>query len=149
MAINFSESSDIIKVVSRLDDAIGCSDEEYEKYLEDLDESWLDLDPEKIPVRFVLKTELNYKAQRQIKKDQVSVSQEGGMGVNMGFMMLEIRMALTDIENPSSPKIEFSKDKDGYANSDLIARLDTYGILQDLYSARNFALKPKISKKKS
>lgn len=149
MAIKLAEATEVIKVICHLDDCINCTDEEYEKYLETLDESILQLSDEadKFPVRFVLRTELNYKAQRQIKKDQVSVSEEGGMGVNMGFTMLDIRLSLIDIEHPSSPKLEFSKGKDGLADQELVARLDSYGIAQDLYNARQNAIKPAVSKK--
>lgn len=147
MGIKLSENSDVIRVISRLDDCIQCVDSEYEKYLETLDESLLQLSGESEPVRFVMKTELNYKAQRQIKKDQVSVSTEGGMGFNMGFTMLDVRLSLIDIENSTSPKLSFSKGKDGLADEDLVARLDSYGIAQDLYIARQHAIKPTISKK--
>ena len=146
MAIVINEISDVIKVISHLDDSVQCSSEEYEKYLETLDETILQLAEDSKPVRFVLKPELDYKSQRQIKKDQVMVQKEGP-GVNIGYMMLELRYCLIDVENPGSNRLTFVKGKDGLASEELIARLETYGISSDLTKARNFATKPKVSKK--
>lgn len=149
MAILLEDLQETIEVISRLDSAVTCDEAAYDTYLETLDESLLALDLEQEPVRFVLKLELDYKAQRQIKKDQVSVGTDGGMGVNMGFTMLEIKLALVDIKNPGTEKLRYLKDRDGYADNNLIARLDAYGILQDLYTARQNALKKPVNKKKS
>lgn len=146
MAIAINAVSEVIKVISRLDDSINCSDDEYDQYLESLDESILKLEEDAKPVRFVLKSQLDYKAQRQIKKDQVSV-QDGSMGVNLGFMMLELRLCLIDVEDPGTPLLTFVKGKDGLASEELIARLESLGISTDLIAARNHAIKPKVSKK--
>ena len=146
MAIAINNAAEVIKVISRLDDCINCSEEEYDKYLESLDESILQLSPESKPVKFVLKSQLDYKTQRRIKKDQVSM-QDGAMGVNLGYLMLELRMVLIDIEEPGTPLLTFVKGKDGFASEELVARLESLGISQDLIAARNNATKPKVSKK--
>ena len=146
MAIAINAVSEVIKVISRLDDCINCTEEEYDKYLESLDESILNMEEGSKPVRFVLKSQLDYKAQRQIKKDQVSM-QDGSMGVNLGFMMLELRICLIDVEDPGTPLLTFVKGKDGLASEDLIARLESLGISSDLIAARNHAVKPKVPKK--
>jgi hypothetical protein len=146
MAIAINAVSDVIKVISRLDDCVNCDEEQYEKYLETLEESILQMDEGAQPVRFVLKSQLDYKSQRRIKQDQVSV-QDGAVGVNLGFMMLELRLVLKDIENPGSPLLTFVKGKDGLASEELIARLESLGISSDLITARNHAIKPKVSKK--
>jgi len=146
MAIVMNAVSDSIKVISRLDDCVKCGEEQYEEYLESLDESVLEMEEGAKPVRFVVKSQLDYKSQRRIKQDQVSMH-EGAMGVNLGFMMLELRMVLVDIEDPGSPLLTFVKGKDGLASEDLIARLESLGISSDLIAARNLAIRPKVPKK--
>jgi hypothetical protein len=146
MAIAINAVSEVIKVVSSLDDCVNCTEEEYGEYLKTLDESILKMEDGAEPVRFVLKTQLDYKSQRQIKKDQIAV-QDGGMGVNLGFIMLELRLVLKDIENPGSPLLTFVKGPDGLASEELVARLESLGISSDLISARNYAIKPSIPKK--
>jgi hypothetical protein len=146
MAIVMNAVSDSIKVISRLDDCVKCDEEQYEEYLESLDESVLEMEEGAKPVRFVVKSQLDYKSQRRIKQDQVSMH-EGAMGVNLGFMMLELRMVLVDIEDPGSPLLTFVKGKDGLASEDLIARLESLGISSDLIAARNLAIRPKVPKK--
>jgi hypothetical protein len=146
MAIVMNAVSDSIKVISRLDDCVKCSEETYEEYLESLDESALEMEEGAVPVRFVLKSQLDYKSQRRIKQDQVSMH-DGAMGVNLGFMMLELRMVLVDIENPGTPLLTFVKGKDGLASEDLVATLESLGISTDLIAARNYAIRPKVPKK--
>lgn len=147
MAIKLADARNQIEVICSIDDSVRCDEDTYKKYLETLDESLLDLDPESVPVRFVLKTTLDYKSTRQIKQDQVSMTKDGGMGVNMGYTMLEMRLCLIDVKDPSSPLLAFKKGPDGKADEDLIVRLDACGILSDLIVARQNAVKPVVSKK--
>ena len=146
MGILLAEEREFIKVISRIDDSVNCTDDEYNEYLKTLDENYLGLSDDSLPVRFVLKTKLNYKEVRQIKKDQVAVT-EAGMGVNVGFTMLDVRLSLVDIENPSHPRLNFRKGKDGLADEELISLLDSLGIVSDLYQAKQNCIKPPVSKK--
>lgn len=140
MAFKFNSADDIIKVVSRQDDALpeDLLEEEFEKYQETLDESHLRLTG--IPTRFVIRRTLPFGAQQEVTNQQVKVGQDGKPQVNFGFILEEIRCALINIENPDDlpedQKLVFKRDADGYASKDLIAKLNAAGIVSELYSTK-------------
>jgi hypothetical protein len=140
MAIKFSSASDIFKVVSRHDDSIAedLTDEEFDLYQQSLDESHLRLVGE--PTRFIVRRTLSYGAQQEVTNQQVTVGKDGKPKVNFGFVLEEVRCALIDIENPSSlpedQKLHFVKDIDGFASKELIAKLNSIGIVSEIYSAK-------------
>lgn len=134
-------SNDTIKVVAFQDDCVNCSRETYNTYLQNLDENLLELNGE--PTRFVLKKILPYNVQSQIESDRIKVdSKTQLMTVSMSSLH-EIRVSLIAIESPSDQKaedrIEFKKDSDNYASKDLMAALNSVGIVTDLYTAKQAA----------
>lgn len=140
MAIKFNSASDIIKVISRHDDALpeDLLEEEFDLYQTTLDESHLRLVGN--PTRFVIRRTLSFGAQQAVTNQQLGIDSNGKPKMNFGFMLEEIRCALIDIENPEDlpedQKLEFKKDVDGYASKDLIAKLNAIGIVSELYAAK-------------
>jgi hypothetical protein len=132
--INMDTSKTISVIVSKDSSIKGVSDEIYESYLKDLDES-------KLPVegpctRFVLKRTLPYKDTKRVMNSQMSF-EDGKPSVNISFILDEVRCALVGIEGPGSEF--FKKDKDGYAPLELVNALYNGGVLMDLYNARKNA----------
>jgi hypothetical protein len=158
MAVSFNRTD--LKVIARIDDSLdpACL-EKYDSYLKDLDESKLSFLEGCEPTRFVIKKSLGWQESSDLKNKQVKMnrgvgSQAGDMkiDINVGSTpMEEVRLALVDIEHPdgSDPGcLVFVKDIDGYASKTLIADLDSCGIVENLYTAKQNA-SPKAATKKS
>jgi hypothetical protein len=154
MAFKFSSTNDVIKVVSRKDTALPADllDEEFEQYQRTLDESYLRLTEE--PTRFVLKKSLPFEAQQNITNQQIGISKETGKAeMRFGFMLEEVRCALTDIENPASlpeaDRLIFRRDThDRFAAKEIIAILNSEGIVSELYAAMKAGAKQSVPEKK-
>lgn len=138
MALNISDDN-TIEVISSKDESVRCEAGDYSKYLETLDESLLDLDPNVSPTRFVLRTSLKYDESKAIKNQQLGYKMNGEMSILTGFMMDVIRTCLIDIKGAGTG-IEFKKDRDGKASKDLVGKLDQHGIMQELFIARQNSL---------
>jgi len=140
MALFISKNDGVIKVISRKDSAVNCDDEAYELYQKQLDEELLELEGD--PTRFVLKRGLSYKEQQTVKDAQVKMDGKK-FSITLSYMMEEVRIALIDIENPGdieeSQKIIFKKADDGKASKELIAMLETFGVVTELFTARSNA----------
>lgn len=145
MALSLDYSG-TIRVIPFQDPSIDVDRETYEKYLVDLDEGILNfVEDAGEPTRFVLKKQIPYKYQQQAQERQVKIV-AGQPEINVSFMDIEIRAALTDIENPGSKTLEFKKDgADQLCQWDLFGLLKTAGIIPDLYFARKNALEKKGS----
>jgi len=140
MAFDFDLDTDSeVRVIVSKDSAIkGTSEEDYESYLESLDESKLQFVEGVEPTRFVLRKTLPYRDTKMVMNAQVTVDEDNKPKVNISFIMDEVRCALLGIEGPNSNK--FIKDKkDGYADSKLINFLYNRGVLMDLYNGRRNA----------
>lgn len=123
-----------VAVIVSKDNAIkGTTDEAYEEYLKDLDETKLAISGE--PTRFVLKKTLPYKDTKKVMNSQVSLEGKKPK-VNISFIMDEVRCALVAIENSNIP---LKKDSDGYCSADIVNALYNRGVLMDLYTARRNA----------
>lgn len=129
------QSAETFKIVSRRDDSVGCDEATYSQYLKTLDESLLELKTESNPTRFVLRKVLPFAARQRIKNEQISYKGGSDVEIRMGFVMEEMRAALVGVENAGSPNLEYKKENDGLASKELIAVLDAYGILDELYLA--------------
>lgn len=139
-----------IEVICSRDGSIGAP-EMYQAYLKHLDEDLLELKEDSTPTRFVLKTVLDYKCQQKIKNMQISYS-DGDVDLKLGFVIEEIRMSLIDIKDPGAESIKFKKEGDTYASKRLMSILESNGIINDLYNARQHAMEPESGedpKKKS
>jgi hypothetical protein len=144
MALNLTSTSDTIEVISSKDESVTCGVAEYGEYLLDLDEEKLGLKPDIAPTRFVLKKILPYGISKKIKDQQVGYK-DGEVEVRLGFMLEDVRASLVSIINPGT--LEFKKEGDGFAAKSLIEKLDAYGIVQELYTARQGAVSKDSSKK--
>lgn len=128
------DTSKTVDIVVSKDNAVGCSEEEYEEYLNDLDESRLQLKGE--PTRFQLKKVLPYKDTKRVMNSQMTVGKDGNTQMNLSFMLEEVRCALLGIKGS---KTEFKKDGDGYCSKDIVNELYNRGVLMDLYNGRRNA----------
>jgi hypothetical protein len=141
MGIKLSQISDgTIEVISRIDDAIVFNEEAYGRYLETLDESNLTFVEGKQPTKFVMRKVLPYKLSQKVQNKQLSFDGKQPQ-LSLTFMAEEVRCSLITIKNPDyladEDKIKFEKSKDDEgASDDLIAKLISCGIAQDLYVAR-------------
>jgi hypothetical protein len=143
MALNLEGLTDNIEVIVKIDPAVHCTDEDYELYLQDNDESRLNLNGEE-PTRFVMKKLLDFRAQEKISKSMISADVSSGrpdqMNLNISGMP-ELRATLIDIKNPGSPGLEFRKDKDdNLVSRELIAMLNSVGAADQLLAARRNAV---------
>lgn len=150
MAFSIEPVDTTIKVVVSKDNAVHCTDDEYEKYTETLDESLLKLDG--CPTRFVLRKNLSYEASQKVMDAQASFV-KGKVQMNMSYVLEEIRASWIGVENPPDlPKdqcITWKRENDGLANKGLVAGLQNAGVLMDLYKARqSFGSAPAESAKK-
>lgn len=137
MALKLPSRNETFKVVLRLDSAIGCPAEDYDKYLESLDESVLQLTEE--PTRFVMRKVLPYRLASGVQDKQFSFK-KGEVEVRSSFMLEEVRCSIVGIENPAhiplEERLEFKADGDGGASEDLMSILGASNLVMDLYRAR-------------
>ncbi len=138
MAFTIDNTSSTIEVILSKDSAVKCDSDSYEKYLETLDESLLELDGE--PTRFVLRKNLPYEASRKVMNAQATYV-KGEVQLQMSYVLEEVRASLIDIKNPSDlPKdkcLNFKKENDGLCSKEIVGWLQSYGVLMDLYRARS------------
>lgn len=144
MALKLSSASDTIKVVPRIDDAIG-PEAKYDKYLEDLNETHLDLG-ERVPTRIVMRKVLPYGLATKVENSQMSIKGAKGDGegmdiqLNAAFMMEDVRCSICGVDNPPgmSPDqmIKFELASDGGASEEFVAQLHAAKLVGDLYKAR-------------
>lgn len=141
MAIKLSNNSVNLKVICRIDSAIpeDLTDSEWDLYQNSLEESHLRLTEK--PTYFIMKKSLNFGAQQNIVNQQINIDATGKPNLQLGYMLEEVRCALVDIENPSTIPVEehikYVKEIDGYASKELIAQLNSVGIVSQLFSIRN------------
>lgn len=150
MAFSIEAPDTTIKVVVSKDTAVNCSEDEYEKYTETLDESLLQLDG--CPTRFILRKNLSYEASQKVMDAQASFV-KGKVQMNMSYVLEEVRAALIGVENPpdlsKDESIIWKRENDGLTNKQLVAGLQNAGVLMDLYKARqSFGSNPGESAKK-
>jgi len=149
MALFLEMGKDNLEVISSKDDAVTVDAEAYGKYLETLDEAILCLKPGVEPTRFVLRRMLSYGMTQKIKTEQAGLGEDGKVQIRMGYILDDVRASLVDIKNPGSPILAFKKDSDGYASKELVAMLEQAGIANELYAARQAAVKSGGASKKS
>lgn len=132
-----------IKVICFNDSAIeGTSQEDYDEYLEELDESKLKIVEKGLPTRFVMRKVLPYKLSLKLKNAQVAMK-DGTLTPQLSFMNEEVRLSLIDIENPQvSPQHEkhlliFKKHGDGGATDAIMEKLEAFGAISNLYQAKS------------
>lgn len=143
MAFSISKPDQSIEVIVSKDSALDCSSDDYDAYLENLDESKLKFKSGDEPTRFVMRKTLPYEASQKVMNSQASID-KGKVTLNMSYVMEEVRLALIDIKNPAQlskeQQIEFKRENDGYCSKVLIAGLQASGVLMDLFRARQAVL---------
>jgi hypothetical protein len=134
-----------IKVVAQCDSAVAVNDDVYQQYLQELDESLLDMKEE--PTRFVVKLVLSYEQQTALDNDKMKMNGTDRTVQINSSLLPEARACLVGIEAPASQpaedKLEFKKGNDGLADKDLISELNAAGICANLSTARAIALAKK------
>lgn len=140
-----------IKVILRVDSALditdkGEDDDEYDDYINaGLDESKLKLKDGQEATRFVMKRSIPLKHATRIESAKLKYGADGEVNVQLGFIIEEIRACLKGVENPPSvPKdkqIALKFTGDGLVEERMMAGLVAAGVVQNLYAARQSALK--------
>jgi hypothetical protein len=157
MALKLSTIADgTIEVIARIDSSLPAdlTDDEYNKYLENLDETILRISGDDKPTRFVMRRVLPYALAQKVANKQLKLI-EGNLQPQLGYMTEEVRCALVSIKNPDTvpadEQLKFERASDHGASEDLIARLMSCGVVMNLYHARTNALqnKSKSDPKKS
>lgn len=126
-----------VELIVRCDEVIG-EDADYDAYLKDLDEKHLKLTGE--PSRFVLNLELKSGEGQRVKNAMLGGrDDDGDPKLTYGSWSFSVaKVALKDIKNPPDFPLETSfvmkKDGAGNVHDDLLARLDRFGIVQDIFS---------------
>jgi hypothetical protein len=143
--VRSGNNTDTIKVISKIDDAIDTSAENFEdtyiEYLKEMDESKLTIVPGKIPTRFVLKRFLKYDEQYEVKSKQYTIDKKHKeTQINMAFVYDEIRVRLVGIENDPAETdcLVYKADGSGGATKDLMSKIVDSGVVDDLYLAVHY-----------
>lgn len=132
------DTESTISVIVHKDSSISkTSEESYESYLEDLDETKLTFEEGMEPTRFIMKKTLPYKDSKMVMNSQVGIDEDGKPKVQMSFVLDEVRCALVGMQGAGSDS--FVKDKDNYASMQVVNSLHQAGVLMDLYNARKNA----------
>lgn len=149
MALVLESGKETIEVIASRDGSVQCDAAAYGTYLQTLDEAVLDLVPGQVPTRFVLRKVLPFGMSQKIKTEQAGIDENGKVQVRMGYILDDVRAALIDVKDPGSPSLTFKKDSDGFVARDLVALLESAGIANELYAARQGASKASGPSKKS
>jgi hypothetical protein len=140
-----------IEVILRIDSALdisdkGQDDDEYDDYLNSgLDESKLKFKAGEEPTRFVMRRNITLKHATRIENAKVKYEAGGEVSVQLGFIIEEVRAALKGVKNPSSvpadKQLVLKFTGDGLVDDRQMAGLISAGVVQNLYAARQVALK--------
>jgi hypothetical protein len=142
-----------IEVVLRVDSALDLSEgetNEYDEYIESgLDEGKLKFKEGMEPTRFVMKRNIPLKHATRIENAKLKYDAAGEVSVQLGFIIEEVRAALKGVKNPESvPKaqqIDLKFTGDGLVDERQMAALISAGVVQNLYTGRQAALKSSLS----
>lgn len=152
LVLNLSNKQ-TIEVVTFVDECLDMTREDYDLYLEDVEnKDLLAFKEGKTYVdctRFVLKKVLSFDNQQNIMGRQMKMSfnaqtKKSEMTSDISYILEEARISIADINSPDQiDAIRFKKDSDGYLNKSICAALQSAGILMDLYNARQNSLSVK------
>lgn len=138
-----------IEVILRVDDALDLTadgdDDPYDAYITaGLDESKLKLKPDAEPTRFIMRRSIPLKHATRIENAKMGYTVEGGVQVQLGFIIEEVRASLKGVKNPSSvpqdKQIVLKFTGDGLLDDKQMAALVASGVVQNLYAARQAAI---------
>lgn len=158
MAIELPKIDEYVEVPLRMDSALNMTDEEYDLYLENLDDSLLKFNDGEIPTIFKMRKVLPYRLSQKVddmKMKMEYATRKGGeakVSPRMAWLAEEVRCSLVDVVNPPNvpldKHIKFKQDGDGGADQGFMAQLVALGVVMDLYTARNSNKKKLADKKK-
>jgi hypothetical protein len=142
MAFKIAEKKPLnaIQVISKNDDALDTDKSNWEQYEKTGDVAHLVFVPDKQPTIFLCNFELKGKQAAAIKNSMLGGrDDEGNASVALGTWSFRVvKQTLKDIKNPAdlSPAecIQFKADKDGLAHDDVLAELDRYGVLNEIFA---------------
>jgi hypothetical protein len=128
-----------IEVIVRVDSALDVTGEEYDAYLEDLDESKLKLKDSLVPTRFLMRRQIGYKHILRVENSKAKYV-DGEMTPQMGFITETVRAALKGIKYddsvPAEKRIQIKLTGDGLVEDRLMSSFVQAGIVNDLFKAR-------------
>jgi len=137
MAIKFVTQQDsTFSFISSKDDSVRCSSEDYAKYMENFDESLLNLNPEVTPTRFILSQSTKIKDVLQAKDSMAGIAmkaQNTGELPIYSLMFSQVRVAIKDIL--TGDVSEMKKGQDGMISDEIMLSLATSEILPELFTA--------------
>lgn len=148
MALSLEVGKETIEVISSRDPSVKCEGDAYSNYLDSLDENLLQIADGTEPTRFVMRKILPFGVTQRLKTEQGALDENGRMQIRMGYILDEVRAALIDVKNPGSPSLHYKKDSDGFASKELITLLESAGITNELFAARQAAMRGTGASKK-
>ena len=137
MAIKFASPQDVnFNFISSKDEAVRCSNEDYAKYLESLDEQILDLNPDIPATRFVLSLSSKIKDVLSAKDSLAGIAMKAQSTGEMpiySLMFSQVRVAIKDIITGGSS--EMKKGQDGLVADEIMLSLASSDILPEIFTA--------------
>jgi hypothetical protein len=137
MAIKFASPQDVnFNFISSKDEAVRCSNEDYAKYLESLDEQVLDLNPDIPATRFVLSLSSKIKDVLSAKDSLAGIAMKAQSTGEMpiySLMFSQVRVAIKDIITNGSS--EMKKGQDGLVADEIMLSLASSDILPEIFTA--------------
>lgn len=134
-----------IEVILKFDSALDVTGEEYDSYLENLDESLLKFKDGELPTKFVMRRNIPLKHATRIENGKLKYDDAGEVSVGLSFIIEEVRAALKDIKYDSSvpqeKRIVLKFTGDGLVEGTIMGAFVSAGIVQNLYRARTNYLK--------
>jgi hypothetical protein len=146
MAIRRTEQRKInaVEIISKADDALDLEQSNWAEYEKTYDVAHLKFQPNKQPTRFIANFEFTGKHSAKIKNSIFGGRDEddGTPKVALGDWSFKVvKYSLKDIKNPDylpeAECIKFIKDESGFAHDNLLAELDRYGIVNEIFGAYN------------
>lgn len=129
-----------LEVVSVNDDAIDQENSDIKEYKKTGDIAKLKFLENKQPTIFLMNFELKGKEAAMVKNSMLEGKDEdGNPQVTLGSWAFRVvKYTLKDIKNPADLpeecRLVFKKDDRGYAHDNLLSQLDTFGIIDELFS---------------
>ena len=141
MAIQLQKKAPInaIEVVSQHDDAVDAEGSNWEEYKSTGDISKLKFIPGKQPTIFLCNFAMKGHEAASLKNSMLGgTDDEGKPQVAFGtWSFRAVKYCLKDIKNPDGmaedTKLVFKKDEKGYAHDDLLATLESLGIINEIF----------------
>jgi hypothetical protein len=140
MAILVSKSMplNLVRVICAHDDALDPASD-LDEYKKTLDQSKLSFVDGKQATVFVCNFKLDAKQAKLIKNSMMQTGEDGSPSITLGsWAMTVAKLCLKDIQNPEyltpEERLVFKKDGNGYVSDSLLADLEEYGVVAEIFS---------------